>query len=296
MHKYEKMKKNEKYKKQIVSETVEKIKLRPYGSVYFRNKTLFQGEEFLYYPLPYELFAMCIKMIEVLKNNLEINFFQLYYGIMYNGISALSLMEDNLLGSAYPLCRGAIEIYFKFLILNVRTDSYKWYEKFRDFEVEQSCCSRIYPEEFNRLFAQRVCQDSKSKVEYLHFGWVDFIAGYHKVVRKSPYSVYGIITFLKNEVGSAFELEHLENFYKSCHAYIHGSVQAAKYPELHYFEISIMLYYIIRSTFQLLCQEKREEITINGMDIILMIDRDFKVLYEQYKIRSTENFEGEKSK
>ena len=35
------------YKQQLVSETIEKIKIRFYGSVYFRKNTLFHGEEFL---------------------------------------------------------------------------------------------------------------------------------------------------------------------------------------------------------------------------------------------------------
>ena len=95
---------------------------------------------------------------------------------------------------------------------------------------------------------------AKNKVDYLHFGWVDFINGYHDVVKKFPYSVYGIITYLKNKkICKISELEELEHFYKSCHIYTHGNTQIVKYPILHYFEISIMLYYIIRNTFLLLC-------------------------------------------
>ncbi len=60
---------------------------------------------------------------------------------------------------------------------------------------------------------------------------------------------------------------------------------------LHYFEISIMLYFVIRKSFLLLCKEKKVETMINGQNIISMIDRDFDVLYYQYSIRSTENFE-----
>ena len=33
------------------------------------------------------------------------------------------------------------------------------------------------------------------------------------------------------------------------------------------------------------------EALVDGNDVISMIDRDFEVLYEQYKIRSTEMFE-----
>lgn len=288
------MRKNERsrrYRKQIVSETIEKIRLRFYGSVYFRRNMLFHGEEFLYYPLPYELFAITSKMSELLLDGNVIHCWQLYYGVIYNGLSALSLLEGNLLGTAYPLCRGAIEMYIKLLILNTRTEFYDWYERFRTFEVQYSC-SQAYPEEFSELFEKRERQDSKAKVDYLHFGWVDFIDGYHKTVRKFPYSIYGIITFLKDRnKDRILELERLEHFYKSCHAYTHGSIQIAKYPVLHYFEISLMLYFIIRETFILLCNEKNVETMVEGQDVIAMIDRDFNILHDQYKIRSTERFE-----
>lgn len=283
------------YKQQLVSETIEKIKLRFYGSVYFRKNTLFQGEEFLYYPLPYELFVISTKMGQMLMDGSTICCGQLYYGVIYNGYSALSLLEGNLLGTAYPLCRGAIEMYLKLLILNTQTKFYDRYETFRMFEVEYSC-RQTYPKKFNALFEKRVCQDSKAKADYLHFGWVDFIDKYHKAVKKFPYSVHGIITFLKDKnEDRILELELLEDFYKSCHAYTHGSIQTAKYPLLHYFEISIMLYYVLRGTFLLMCKEKGVEVLIDGNDVIPMIDRDFEVLYEQYKIRSTEMFELDKN-
>ena len=69
-------------------------------------------------------------------------------------------------------------------------------------------------------------------------------------------------------------------------------MQTAIYPVLHYFEISIMLYYVIRSTFLLLCGELDIENSIDGNDVIAMIDRDFAVLYGQYKRRSTDNFKN----
>lgn len=281
--------KSKKYKQQLIDETIEKIRFRSYGSAYFRGKTLFQGEEFLYYPLPYELFVMSVKMSEMLAVSHVHNCQQLYCGVVYNSISALSLLEDNLLGTAYPLCRGAIEMYSKLLILSLRSDYCNQYEKFRTFEIEYACY-QVYPEEFNKLYKKRSCQISKSKANFLHFGWVDYIDEYHKIVDKNPYSIYGIITFLQ-EKNKNLELEWLADFYKSCHAYTHGSIQTAKYPILHYFEISIMLYYIIRETFILLCKENKAETMISDQDIISIIDRDFDILYNQYINRSTENFE-----
>ena len=285
--------KNDQYRRRLVTETVEKIQLRLYASSYFRKKALFSGEEFLYYPLPYELFAIAVKMSMLLKDNYGLKHWQFYYGILHNGLSALTLMEDNLPGGAYPLCRGMIEVYAKFLLLNRPEALSADYEKFRMYEVEQSCCSQRYPEEFYELFKKRSCQNAKSKADYLHFGWVDSIDGYHSIVTKVPYSVYGILAYLKFKNDSRIsELEQLEYFYKACHAYTHGSVQAAIYPVPHYFEISIMLYYVIRGTFLLLCKELDIENSIDGNDVIAMIDRDFAVLYGQYERRSTDNFKN----
>lgn len=279
------------YKQQLVCETIEKIKIRIYASAHFRRKTLLRGEEFLYYPLPYELFAMSIKMNVMLADGHNCNCYQLYYGVVYNSISALTLLEDNLLGAAYPLCRGAIEMYFKLLLLKSHSEIYYWYERFKEFEIKYACCQQ-YPEDFEQLFMKRNCQHSKGKAGFLHFGWVDRIDGYHKVVKNSAYSVSGIITFLKNRnMDKNLCLEDLAKLYKSCHAYTHGSIQTARYPVLHYFEVSIMLYLIIRQTFIFLCEEKEVETEIEGQNIISMLDRDFIVLSNQYQIRSTENFE-----
>lgn len=283
--------KSRKYRQQLVYETIEKIKLRLYGSIYFRNTILFQGEEFLYYPLPYELFAMTARMSEILTNAPNANCVQLYYGVIYNVTSVLFLLGDNLPGTAYPLCRGAIEIYLRLLILINRPKVYSDYDSFRMLEIERSCNGK-YPKEFEMLFGNRVCKNAKTKADYLHFGWVDFVEEYHSIVRQSPYSVRGMFQFLgEKEQEREKELEQLEGLYNWCHVYTHGSVQTAKYPILHYFEICIMLYYIARGTFLLLCGEEGVETTINGQNITSMAERDFFVLFEQYKKRSTENFE-----
>ena len=87
---------NDSYRRRLISETLEKIRFRRYAGSYFRKMTLFSGEEFLYYPLPYELFAVAVKMSLLLKDNYGLKRWQFYYGILHNGLSALTLMEDNL--------------------------------------------------------------------------------------------------------------------------------------------------------------------------------------------------------
>ena len=95
------------YRQQLVSETIEKIRLRFYGSVYFRKCMLFPGEEFLYYPLPYELFVMSSKMSEMLMDGHVIPCLQLYYGVVYNGLSALSLLGGESVRDGISLMPGS---------------------------------------------------------------------------------------------------------------------------------------------------------------------------------------------
>ncbi len=58
--------------------------------------------------------------------------------------------------------------------------------------------------------------------------------------------------------------------------------------ELHYFEISIMLYHAIRNTFVMLCHKHNEKNVINGVDVVAITDRDIVELLYQYEKRSTE--------
>lgn len=300
----EEIRKNERdigYREHLTEEVVEKMRLHTYGSFFFRKKALIQGKEFLYYPVPYELFVLCTRTHELLVNRKNIGqdvCWRIYYDIMTKGLAALSLVEDNFFGSAYPLCRGVLEMYLRLLILDKHVDAAQHYELFVRYEVEQSCCSQKYPKEFTDMFEKRRKQEISSKVAYLHYGWLDWVDGYHDTVKQAPYSMNGMIAYLKNSLPSKKqdELSKLEYFYKMCHGYTHGSVQGSIYPELHYFKISIMLYHAIRNTYVMLCHKYNEKNTINGVDIVAITDRDIVELLDQYEKRSTEKFELQQSR
>lgn len=283
--------KSESYQKQIVEETIEKIKLRQCGSAFFRKKQLIIGDEFLYFPVPYELFAMCMKSVLLLNNSsnrLAVN----YGDIVSTALSALVLMENNFLSTAYPLCRGMIELYIKTLILQKHPEAIKAYDEFSNFEIEQSCCSQKYTKEFNKLYEQRKNQSSKSKVDYLHYGWLDSIIDYDSTAN-NRYSIYGIFDYLMRESDDAQSdsLNEIKRLYKMCHGYTHGSTIHVKYPLLQYFEISMMIYYVVRNVFTEICNISNIDISDNEPNLAEIVDRDFAILKEQYRIRSTENFD-----
>lgn len=288
------------YREHLAKEVVEKIKLHKYGSFFFRKRELIQGRAFLYYPVPYELFVLCTRTYELLTSKINIKqdvCWLLYYDIITKGLAVLSLVEDNFFGSAYPLCRGVLEMYFRILVLDKNLEAARHYKLFMEFEIEQSCCSQKYPKEFMDLFEKRRKREMNNKVDYLHYGWLDWVDGYHDTVKQAPYSMNGMIAYLKNSLPSKKqdELSKLQYFYKMCHGYTHGSVQGAIYPELHYFEISIMLYHAIRNIFVMLCHKYSEEFTINGADVVVMADRDMVELLRQYEER-IEKFELQQSR
>lgn len=283
--------KSESYQKQIVKETIEKIKLRQYGSAFFRKKQLIIGDEFLYFPVPYDLFAMCMKSVLLLNNSsnrLAVN----YGNIVSTALSALTLMENNFLSNAYPLSRGMIELYIKTLILQKHPEAIKAYDEFSNFEIEQSCCSQKYPEKFNELYEKRKNQSPKSKVDYLHYGWLDSIVAYNST-ENDRYSIYGIFDYLMRESNDtqSDSLNEIKRLYKMCHGYTHGSTIHVKYPLLQYFEISMMIYYVVRNVFTEICNISNIDISDNEPNLAEIVDRDFAILKEQYHIRSTENFD-----
>ena len=282
--------KSVKYQEQLVDEVIEKIKLREYGSAFFRKKQLFLGDDFLYFPVPYELFVICMRSFFLLEGKTEPLFLE-YRNILTGALSALSLMENNFLSNAYPICRGMIEQYLKILILKMNPESIRDYQRFCNFEIEQSCCSQEYPDEFIKLYNNRILESSKSKVDYLHYGWLDNISDYD-TTKTNRYSIYGILDYLIDVLDEAQskKLDHIKSLFKMCHGYTHGSICSVKYPLLQYFEISIMIYYVITSIFDDICNVSADGCATENRMLVNMLNRDFDVLLKQYKNRSTDSF------
>lgn len=283
---------SEEYKSSLAKQVIQNIKLRQYGSAHFRSRPLLKGDDFIYYPLPYDLFVISAKIHEILASQRNANLWIIYYALANKALAALSLLEDNFLDSAYPLCRGIIELYVKLLLLIKYPEAREQYFKFSGYELDKSCCTQEYSEEFKDLFSKRKNKSCNNKVEYLHYGWVDCISDYHAGGYR-PYSTTGIISFLRDSCneGQLQQIDIIEGFYKMCHGYTHGNIYQSKYPLLHYFEISIMLYYTIGTTYNILCDNLGDSKDINDIDIIEKLENDYNLLYSQYLKRSTENFE-----
>ena len=230
-----KIEKDENYKTKLTKQVAEQIFLRGYGSAYFRHKPIVLGERFNYYPVPYELFVLCMRINHIISNEGAKNQSAYYFAKIINkSMSALTLLEDNFLGTAYLPCRTVLELYAKLLVMRAFPDLFIDDSKLSYFEMLQSCCDKAFPEEFNKIFANRKNRNEKNKVEYLHYGFVDKIPDYHELVKKKPYTFMGIMNYLKADCESQLvdKFEMMEEFYKTCHAYVHGSVVEARYPLL----------------------------------------------------------------
>ena len=289
-----KLERNAEYKQKLTQQVIENIKLRHYGSFFFRRQSILQRELFINYNVPYNLFVIAIRMNELLhQENVQANTAYLYNTISTKSLAALTLLEDNFLDNCFPVCRVVIELYLKLLLCKNVLDLTEEYFKFTQFEVRQACCDQKYPEEFNDLFKNRINKSTSNKVHYLHYGWVDKIPNYHDIVKKQPYSISGVLTYLKatnaKDIGY---IEELERFYTMCHGYSHGNIIKAIYPLLNYFEISEILHYTLFDAYKLLCEELGLDGQINGIDMFTKAEIDFNTLHSQYIRRSTENFEN----
>lgn len=297
------LEKSEEYKKKLSEQVLTQVFVRKYGSVFFRQKPIMAGERYIYYPVPYDLFVMCTRMNQIFSSSdCVINDATALISLIMNkSMAALSLLEDCFTDAAYMPCRTVIEMYAKLILLRSIPKLFEIYQKFASFDLDKTCCSQHYPAEFNRLYENRMNRSCKNKVDYLHYGFVDSIPDYHTLVKTRPYSIEGIFRFLsgvakeQNNVSQYYSF--LYSLYLKCSGYTHGNVNKSLYPVLHYFEISLMLGYVVPTVYQWLCEDNRMEDTkIFGVDISDKFDKDFAVLVEQYQKLTTENLNLENAK
>ena len=52
-------------------------------------------------------------------------------------------------------------------------------------------------------------QETNNKVAYMHYGWLDWVEGYHDIVNQTPYSMNGMIAYLKNSVYGKKRMNYL---------------------------------------------------------------------------------------
>ena len=291
------LERSEVYKNQLVVRVINQIKLRNTASIFFRNSQILIGDEFLFYPVPHNLFAVSIQGLEKIRKKVT-NLTWFYSSIFEKSLATLSMLENNFLIDGYPICRGMIELYVKLLVLKINQNIIEEHNKFVDWELSKNCCGKDLPDEFRAKYNSRNRKAKATAVDYLHYGWVDSISNYHEIVKQMPYSINGLIEYLKSlcdeEQKQTFIT--LSHYYKMCHAYTHGNVGYSRYPLLHYFELSLMIGLIVPHTYKIMCEELNVSYEVMGIDVLSELEKDIKKLAEQYAQRTTENFDRYYSK
>lgn len=291
--------KNEEYQKRIVQQVSEMVILRQYAAVFFRKKSLDQlGERYIYYPVPYFLFVLSMRTLNILfQNSMRGDSANWEYFIIQKALAALTLLEDQFLDAAYMPCRTVIELFVKLKLFRKHPYLFAESQKFTNFDIDKTCCSQKYSKDFNELFYNRK-HGKASKTEFLHYGFVDSIDRYHEIVRNTPYSIKGILQYLAADTYDYTKdmFERIDRLYTMCHGYAHGNVTISKYPLLHYFEISLILGEIVPRVYSMVCEDYNLPLKMEEYDVLKRFDSEFSLLKKQYNNRCDELFELEQKK
>lgn len=280
--------KNNEYKKKLKNDVLVNIRLRNYAGYYFRKKQIIAGDEFIFFNLPHDLYALCINAN--LNLNKKCDYRMFYVAIFNKALAALSLVENNFVDVAYPSCRAVIELYLKLLILKYNPNVLKDYDRFENYDIHRNVCTLEWADDFLNEYENKKYPGQKG--EYLHFGWVDHIEDYSKLVTgKYKYSISGLSQYIskKHPAVSKYYME-LSNFYQICNTYAHGNRTKCIYPLNDYFMVCEMLGSIIPHVYKMLCEDIDIDEKIEGFDVLQKAEEDLKILCEQNKKKTTAEF------
>ena len=285
------MEKSDSYKKELADAVYEHLQLRNYASPYLRKRQFVQGDEFIYFPVPYKLFVLCMRGLQILQDFKD-PYQEFYVNIFNKSLAALALIEDNLLDSAYPICRGVIELYIKLISLIDYPDALEMHNKLVQLEYIKTAQNGEMPAEFEELFKNRKNKSQNNQIEYLHYGWVDKIKYFHQIEKNKPYSFNALFDFLKESAPEESKgyFEFLPILYNRCHGFAHGNLGNYGIPLVHYMDLTMILYMVLDHTFRMLCTESKNDHLVNGIDVVELLERDGEKMIHQYNRKSDEMF------
>lgn len=279
------------YKEELMEDVYKELKLRYQTGVFIREGQIVRGDRFILFPLPYYVTILTLKLLEIAPKTKKMPI--VYIDIANKSLAILSLLQDNFSDCAYSSCRIIIEDYIRGTIFHNCREAIVEFYKFSEYELKQSL-GYPFDEEFLAKFENRINKSCRNKIEYLHYGWVDVIPGYHKIVEKYPYSFGSVKKFIVEKFADVDTEQYdlLDYYHSMCNGYAHGSILNSKYPLLHYFEITSILVNVTVNSYFAACNEIGENTSIDGLDIISEINKHYKILKEAEQKKSTENFEN----
>lgn len=279
-----KIQNDDKYIEKLVQAVIIHIKIRGYAVGYFRNRPIIAGEEYIFYPVPYKLFVLGINANKLLIDNNEkgnkIDLRDFYIKLFNKAITSLTLLENNMLDSAYPICRAIIEIFYKLLLIENVPGLLNEYNIFIDYDLDRIKNKGKYTDDFIKKFNSRRNTKEKRKSNYLYFGWVDIIEDYHEIVKNAPYSIEGLNTYLCYH---NFPYSSLIKFYKKCNPYTHGIAGNSDETLMDYFDVTTILGFVIPGAYELLCKHVKCDSLVCGIDVLSIVCEEIKNMLLQKK-------------
>lgn len=280
--------KDPKYNANLCEQVYNHIKLRQFGSSFFRTKMMFYGDRFLYFPMGYDVFVAA-EYIYNMTNTEEFeqrNLLNFFPSRLFEILSVLTLMENGLLMEAYPHARNLIELYFKYEVLKKNPDALEEYYNFCQYEIDYSS-SNDFNENFLKKYEEH--KEKTSKVDYLHFGWIDAIFGFNYLKKSKKYSIKGLYNYLKMMHINEESIDRLKKLHNACHMFSHGTTISRSYQLETYFELVTIIYNILKVLLKDACELMHRKPNINGINIETKMDNDWKTFCEKKKFLTEEN-------
>lgn len=285
-----KLEDNQTFKKQLINEVIFRLNLNKYSKGVFRKKQLFCGDSYIDFSVPYYVFTICAYLLSKLDKNNIYN--GLRWSIIQNAFAMLDLLENNIIDVAYPIGRGMIETYVKYLCLIGKPEALEMRNNLAKEEISHNVCNNDFSKEFENMYNIRK-GTTKNRLHFLHYGFVDKITDYYDIIEneKAPYSVNAMFAYIKKTTkwDKKEDIDDLERYYYMCHTYVHGNC-SNMYPLNGYLELSAILYVIVADMFKTICNELKTNYLIDGLDIMTHVELAYSQLQEQIEKRSTELF------
>lgn len=267
-----KLESSNEYKNELMEDVYKELKLRYQTGVFIREGQIIHGDRFILFPLPYYITILTLKLLEIAPKTKKIPI--VYIDIANKSLAILSLLQDNFSDCAYSSCRIIIEDYIRGTIFHNCKEAMDEFYQFSEYELKQ-CLGNKFDDKFLDKFNNRLNKSCRNKIEFLHYGWVDVIPGYHQIVDKNPYSFGGIKKFVVKKFADVDknQCDLLDYYHSMCNGYAHGSILNSKYPLLHYFEITSILVNVTANAYLAACNEIGEDTKIDELDIISEINK-----------------------
>lgn len=286
------LQKSSDYCKKLCNQVYEHIKLRGFGSSFFRNKALVKGDRFLYFTMGYDMFVTSTYMLSVLNENKYNNdkYYGFYSAIISETISILTLVENGLLIQSFPQCRNLIELYFKYETIYEFPNALDEYDKFCQYEINYAAFSK-FDDDFQIKYQNLKGHENINIIDYLHYGWIDSVFEFNYLGKDKRYSIVGLYNYLIWKNKNNTFLSVLKDAHNKCHMFSHGNTISKAYPLQSYFELIQILYIILRAVLIDICNMKRSDAIINDINIRIKIENDMKEFSAKAKLLTLENVE-----